>query len=150
MMTNYKFSLFAFLVFAYPAHASVSIFQSPDGPAKRKISIVAHTGQDPLHSVIDEVPKIFGITTVDLINETDFTTKKILYSNVELQLRSEFFNDVNSIGLFDDSLTSIGIDLHGGQSLSVDQGSTSSAAIPAPPAFMLAIVGLAARSRRRR
>jgi uncharacterized protein (TIGR03382 family) len=100
--------------------------------------------------VIDEVPKIFGITTVDLINKTNFTTKKILYSNVELQLRSEFFNDVNSIGSFDDSLTSIGIDLHGGQSLSVDQGSTSSAAIPAPPAFMLAIVGLAARSRRRR
>ena len=149
-MTNYKFSLFAFLVFAYPAHAGVSIFQSPDGPAKRKISIVAHTGQDPLHSVIDEVPKIFGITTVDLINKTDFTTKKILHSNVELPLRSGLFNDLNSIVAFDDSLTSIGIDLHGGQSLSVDQGSTSSAAIPAPPAFMLAIAGLAARSRRRR
>ena len=151
-MNCLKYTLLIFLVIAFSKVASAEFSNIENAQNPIKLTIIGHTGQDPIYkSVFDKPVFINPIKKspfVDMVTEPELTysvaellTDSIGWSNGLLEI-----NDME-IAAYQSPLDTIGEQLNGLPSTGNSQ--LNSGTIPTPPAFLMLLAGLTASKRRK-
>jgi hypothetical protein len=147
MMTYLKCTIFTLIALAVPLQTEAT-FPGTEQTQTIKVSIIGHTGQDPVYRSLGSktdyrnptlksiaVSKVLGVDTHSFIDSSDFS----------LEIGQEYISTTNPFGGFCSDIEKI-ISLDDVQfdSYSVSNSST----VPTPPAFLLLLAVAATRRRR--
>jgi hypothetical protein len=152
MMKYLKYTIFALVVLSYPLQAVADIPNNVRLAQKRHITIIGHTGQDPVYrSTVGSGP--FIEPELWFIGGTDSFDSVSIKSVSSLLIDSENWADeitsINALNLSNIPLSfEIGSTYWSNDDFVPLNTIPNDSTLPAPPAFLLVLSGIFGRTRR--